>query len=240
MKSIFALRISIANWWLPFTSGVVACTPLFAGIYEYDSCDQATKFCTWLGKFQWETLSAGLFGLTGGLAVIAATRSQIRFEAEKQVASQLSELYDVLLHVENIRKVALEQLDKLTKLGEVSQTSDGIRNFYNFVRGDGPTCAKAARDGLRMLRECEGKYLDKKRDSFKLLQIQAIKAVEAIKARSHYQPEIPTGSNNVGDPNAYEFHVAENSCKTIIEMSEVFRLSLLSQHKKRVQSLLRC
>ena len=71
-----------------------------------------------LRNLQWETLSAGLFGLAGGLAVIAVTRDQINItieEGKRQRKSDFNSKYEYIIEALNQTKNLAKQISPIWK-----------------------------------------------------------------------------------------------------------------------------
>jgi hypothetical protein len=86
-------------YWIPFVVAIsFALVSIYVGIYSAEfeflkGC--ASPICNSVRGFQWETMSAGLFGLSGGFIVLIATRQQLVAQARAQLVGKNEFLYDL-------------------------------------------------------------------------------------------------------------------------------------------------
>ncbi|MDG4718130.1 MULTISPECIES: hypothetical protein [Thalassospira] len=107
-------------YWLPFgVSFAFAGASVVLGVIEpavVSGCAKAS--CNWLRTFEWETMSAGLFGLSGGFLVLIASKQQINAmlkSTKEQMAYQAKILND------QKKRIVIDRLDKCIELREYSK-----------------------------------------------------------------------------------------------------------------------
>ncbi|WP_339774254.1 hypothetical protein [uncultured Thalassospira sp.] len=82
-------------------------------------CDNGA-ICRFARRFQWETLCAGLYGLAGGLAVIASSKEQIANAKEGAIKELLFDVDTVILAAET----RIEEIKDALNMAEKANTSD--------------------------------------------------------------------------------------------------------------------
>jgi len=107
-------------YWLPFgISLALAVASVVFGIIEPVVVSGCAKVaCNWLRGFEWEAMSAGLFGLSGGFIVLIASKQQINAtlnSTKEQIAHHAKALND------QKKRVVIDRLDKCIELKHYSE-----------------------------------------------------------------------------------------------------------------------
>ncbi|MBR9779814.1 MAG: hypothetical protein GYB52_06815 [Rhodospirillales bacterium] len=139
----------VRQWWLVYVALAGAFFSISLGIWGKDfAAGCASEICNVARTVEWEAMSAGLFGLSGGLAAIVVIRQQINTAVEigiwQRVDTLLVDINKQLAKVEDFCvacQLFVEEADDLlqrmetqdeTELGEV------ISELIAFRRGERP------------------------------------------------------------------------------------------------------
>ncbi|PKR54427.1 hypothetical protein [Thalassospira marina] len=112
--------------------GLVAFTTIIAifgvvfDILEY--CDNGA-ICRFARRFQWETLCAGLYGLAGGLAVIAVSKEQIGEAKESAVKERLFEVDSVISETETVITRITDQISKISTGKSINNPQEANKEY---------------------------------------------------------------------------------------------------------------
>ncbi|PKR58371.1 hypothetical protein [Thalassospira lohafexi] len=162
-------------YWLPFgISLALAVTSVFLGIIEPAVVSGCAKVaCNWLREFEWETMSAGLFGLSGGFIVLIASKQQINAminSTKEQIAHQAKVLND------QKKRVVIDRLDKCIELREYSKPFKEelellSARIVRVCQGDDEPNRDRGRAVKRILREFD-------KEPFRLRVVAVMNAIE--------------------------------------------------------------
>lgn len=110
---------------IPFVVAVIiALTVVWLGVNGTSyTAGCATAFCNSVRSLEWETLTAGLFGLAGGLAVIWATQTQI---ASQRKAAVDLELIDIDSFIKELEARFDEIVKTVNKLSPTVMAEDPV------------------------------------------------------------------------------------------------------------------
>ena len=93
---------------------------IFGAVFDIMGyCDNGA-ICRFARRFQWETLCAGLYGLAGGLAVIASSKEQIANAKEGAIKERLFDVDTVILAAET----RIEEIKDALNMAENANACD--------------------------------------------------------------------------------------------------------------------
>ena len=110
--------------------------------------------CTYFKHLDWESLCAGLFGLAGGLAVIAISREQLRKADELRLAELLHDATELRFHLTPAVEKAEKLYKKLKDMGELGEGPHGaIYGYRPIIKGNGHQMAESAQAAMAEIKK---------------------------------------------------------------------------------------
>lgn len=94
-RKVFKLK----KWQIAGFALFIIGTPAMFMYFDATCSPISNRFCAQWIEFQWETVLAGLLGLSGGLYVVASTRAQITAQREDMAVEKLYKIDTLINHI---------------------------------------------------------------------------------------------------------------------------------------------
>ncbi|WP_147262289.1 hypothetical protein [Thalassospira xiamenensis] len=229
--------LNIKNWWPVYLTVLVAALSTIWGITaDIWGAGCSTVYCNIGRKFQWETMSAGLLGLAGGLSVISAMRRQIEHDAIKQVHARMVDAFSLVDHIESLEQLASLLKQNLEKAGKSELNIVSGLAVYTVLSGDTSEMDKAASGAMSSLRRHDNNYLETQRNSHLDLPPQCYSILDMLK--SAVSRQFPQNNRRIGNYSAAKHYQAMQSVTTIIRIAPAFKQLVLAERKRRISDLM--
>ncbi|WP_430475158.1 hypothetical protein ACQ0MK_05460 [Thalassospira lucentensis] len=225
-----------AVFWI---SLLVALVCLFAGVYASTGLVGTTMgvgFANFVNGFEWETVTAGLFGLTAGLAVFSSAKTQIRHSIRQRVDSDLAVAFEVDHYLFGLKAVASNNLSVLELLGESKVEAVNGINVWSIISGNGPTMREAANRAQSDLEHYDKGYVEEKLQLKREIPYDCWLALSNI-ADAFKRITIRLNNDRSGDFDAHRHEHAVSNLTTIVNSCEEFSQALKWERTRQIKIL---
>lgn len=218
---------------------LVALVCLFAGVYASTGLVGpaiGVGLANFINGFEWETVTAGLFGLTAGLAVFSSAKTQIRHSIRQRVDSDLAVAFEVDHYLFGLKNIAANNLRVLEALGESKVEAVNGINVWSVISGDGPTMRAAVKKVKADVKEYDKGYLYSKQSLSHEIPYDCLLCIrEIISAYGLF--DLPKPNEKSGDADAYYHQHAVLALSVIVGKSEKFSVDLKFERDRKMSVL---
>ena len=210
-----------AVFWI---SLLVAIVCLFAGVYAstgFVGISLGVGFANFINGFEWETVTAGLLGLTAGLAVFSSAKTQVRHSVRQKVDGDLAVAIEVDHYLFGLKSIASNSLRVLELAGESKVEAINGINVWSITDGYGPQMREAANRAVSDLRNYDKGYVEAKLQLKRDFPYDCLLALSNI-ASAYRKMASRQHNNRSGDLDAYRHENVVSSLTTIINSCDEY------------------
>lgn len=225
-----------AVFWLSLMVSLVC---LCAGIYASTGAvgpRMGIGVANFVNGFEWETITAGLFGLTAGLAVFSSSRTQIRYSIRHRVDSGLSIAYEVEHYLSGLKTIASNHLKNIDASGQSIVENIGGLSVWSIISGDGEQMREASKKAQVDIDSYDKGYVSTKIPLKTELPYGCWCSLNQV-AAAYRKLALKPSNERSGDPDAYFHQHAHQALKVILDAIEDFSGALKKERARQIEKL---